>query len=181
MTDELELLLEEEEEREEQEQELPGLFPVKYRGVRDGRPGEVQAAPGPEEERPETVLRLPRRGAARFEAWEGFAPQTETEPFNRAPGTEGGAAVEVTASPGSPEKTGSAFLRAGTLRQEAAGRFYRALLRSGRAAGYRRAERGESIRVVNRQTTGTPAPDAAALDRLFQRDARRYDGGFTWQ
>lgn len=179
MTDELELLLEEEEEREEQE--LPALFPVKHRAARDGRPGEVQAAPGPEEERPETVLRLPQQGAARFEAWEGFAPQTETEPFARASGTEGGAVAEETASSGAPEETGGAFWRAGTLRQEAAGRFYRTLLRNGRAAGYRRAEERGSVRVVRQQAAGAPATDAAALDRLFRRDARRYDGGFTWQ
>ena len=66
-------------------------------------------------------------------------------------------------------------------REDAAGRFYRTLTRIERAAGYRRAEGRETVRVVGQGAEPPSLPDAAGLDRLLQRDARRYDGGFTWQ
>lgn len=61
-----------------------------------------------------------------------------------------------------------------------AGDLYARLIRSRSAAGY---VRRETVAVtvpepIGRGQGGSP-PDARALDRQFQRDARRYDGGFA--
>ena len=201
MTDELELLLEEEEDREEQE--LPALFPVKYRAVWDRLPGEAPAASVPAENGRAMAFRAAERAGEqadeRGEQRENRALLTETKPYiqteKAADGLLTGGArsgipseeaqrslsAEKTERPCSFETVEGEFRFPGRLREDPAGRFYRALLRSGRAAGYRRAEEGRSVRVVREQAAEAPAPDAAGLDRLFQRDARRYDGGFTWQ
>ena len=68
-------------------------------------------------------------------------------------------------------------------REDNARTLYRTLTRTGRAV---------KTAVQSRESRRTPlvrqsAPaadsgrDALWLDRIFQRDARRYDGGFTWQ
>lgn len=192
MTDELELLLEEEEEREEQE--LPALFPVKYRAGWDRLPGEAPAASVPAENGQTQAFRAAERAGEqadeRGEQRENRALLTETKPYIQTEEAQSGLSAEEAESSSVAEKTESLFScetvegefrLPGRLREDPAGRFYRALLRSGRAAGYRRAEEGRSVRVVREQAAEFPAPDAAGLDRLFQRDARRYDGGFTWQ
>ena len=70
-----------------------------------------------------------------------------------------------------------------SFRKENAGRFYETLSRTKRMA--RTVMRPtEKVRtpLVRQETTETrPGEDARWLDRIFQRDARRYDGGFTWQ
>ena len=59
---------------------------------------------------------------------------------------------------------------------------YLGLIRAHQAAEYRRPDLAQRI-PLSREESGFRAagPDAADLDRIFQRDARRYDGGFTWQ
>lgn len=169
MTDELELLLEEEEEREERE--LPDLFPAGSRRV----PGRIW-----EEEGTERAPWYPE-GETEWGERSEPTPLTEGGALAQEAGTEGETPVEKAMAPGSLEEGGGTFLRRGMLRQEAAGRFYRALLQTGHAAGYRRAGESGRTQVVSRQASEAPLPDAADLDRLFRRDARRYDGGFTWQ
>ena len=61
--------------------------------------------------------------------------------------------------------------------------FYRRLSRAKQAAEYRRPAASGGVRLVKaeagqRQDAGLTA---GSIDREFQRDARRYDGGFTWQ
>ena len=201
MTAELELLLEEEEEREERE--LPALFPVKYQAGRNRLPGETPAASAPAENGRTLVFRAANRTDEqtdeREERRENCALLMETKPYIQTEeaadglltgGARSGIPSEEAQRSLSAEKTERPFsfetaegeLRLpGRLREDPAGRFYRALLRSGRAAGYRRPEERGSVQVVREQAAELPAPDAARLDRLFQRDARRYDGGFTWQ
>ena len=76
-----------------------------------------------------------------------------------------------------------AWLNEESFRRENAGQFYEALSRTKRMA--RTAVRPtEKVRtpMVRQETDQTrPGQDARWLDRIFQRDARRYDGGFTWQ
>ena len=59
---------------------------------------------------------------------------------------------------------------------------YLGLIRARQAAGYRRPAESRRIPLV-KETNGVAASglDAAGMDRVFQRDARRYDGGFKWQ
>lgn len=59
---------------------------------------------------------------------------------------------------------------------------YRTLMRSRRAVSYQRPV-GSSKTPLVRETVQTVSgnKDVLQLDRAFQRDARRYDGGFTWQ
>lgn len=183
MTDELELLLEEEEEREERE--LPALFPVKYQAGRNRLPGETPAASAPAENGRTLVFRAANRTDEqtdeREERRENRTPLAETEPYVQAEEAQSNLSAEKMESPFSFETEEGELQLPGRLREDAAGRFYRALLQSGRAAGYRRPEERGSVQVVREQAAELPAPDAARLDRLFQRDARRYDGGFTWQ
>lgn len=61
------------------------------------------------------------------------------------------------------------------------GAVYTALRRVRQAVEYRPVRRGEKIRLEKQSGSPSEGLDAAGLDRLFQRDARRYDGGFTWQ
>ncbi len=60
---------------------------------------------------------------------------------------------------------------------------YQALEKGRRAAGYRPGSVGGGVRLVRERGSASlpAAADAKELDRQFQRDARRYDGGFTWQ
>ena len=59
---------------------------------------------------------------------------------------------------------------------------YLGLIRARQAAGYRRPAESRRIPLV-KGTNGFTASglDAAGMDQIFQRDARRYDGGFKWQ
>ena len=183
MTDELELLLEEEEEREERE--LPALFPVKYQAGRNRLPGETPAASAPAENGRTLAFRAAERTGEQIEGQEeqqvNQAPLVEAEPYIQSEKAESGPAAEEAENLFPFETVEGEFRFPGRLREDPAGRFYRTLLRSGRAAGYRRPEERGSVQVVREQAAELPAPDAARLDRLFQRDARRYDGGFTWQ
>ena len=180
MTDELELLLEEEEEREEGE--LPALFPVQYRAGRDRLTGETPMAPAPAEKGWAPAFRAVNRADERGEQRENRVPLAEAEPYVRTEEAQSSLSAEKAESPSFSFETEEGELRLpGRFREDAAGRFYRALLRTGRAAGYRRTEERGSVRVVREQAAESPAPDAAELDRLLRRDARRYDGGFTWQ
>lgn len=65
----------------------------------------------------------------------------------------------------------------------AAQELYQALDKGRRAAGYRPGAAGGGVRLVRERGSASlpAAADARELDRQFQRDARRYDGGFTWQ
>lgn len=188
MTDELELLLEEEEAREEGE--LPALFPVRSRAGRDRPtgetpmsfpPAETPMAPAPAEKGRVTALRAAERTGERGERRGNRPPPAETESSIRAEEAQSSLSAEKAESPRSFETEEGALRLPGRFREDAAGRFYRALLRTGRAANYRRTEERESVRPGREQAAESPAPDAAGLDRLLRRDARRYDGGFTWQ
>ena len=59
---------------------------------------------------------------------------------------------------------------------------YVGLAKTRQAAQYRRPAAGQRIS-LEKEPAGTRAErlDPAWLDQLFRRDARRYDGGFTWQ
>lgn len=59
---------------------------------------------------------------------------------------------------------------------DSAAAIYRQVTALGNAAGYRK--RNSSLTVQEKGDQGEFV-DAAALDRAFQRDARRYNGGFT--
>lgn len=94
--------------------------------------------------------------------------------------------VQITHHPWTAEKQTPLWERsplpAGKADHSTATGFYRELARLHRAARYRREE---SV-----APPPLPTPDqreaqgdhfsAARLDRVFQRDARRYDGGFSW-
>ena len=60
---------------------------------------------------------------------------------------------------------------------------YRLLTQTRRAVRTVRQPRESGRAPLVRQSTpvADPGRDALWLDRIFQRDARRYDGGFTWQ
>ena len=59
---------------------------------------------------------------------------------------------------------------------------YLGLIRARQAAGYRRPDSAQRIPLSKEESAFRAAgTDAADLDRILQRDARRYDGGFTWQ
>ena len=68
-------------------------------------------------------------------------------------------------------------------REDNARTLYRTLTRTGQAVKTAVLSRESSRTPLVRQSTpaADPGRDALWLDRIFQRDARRYDGGFTWQ
>ena len=61
-------------------------------------------------------------------------------------------------------------------------RLYLGLIRARQAAQYRRPGAGQRVALEKESGSSRSLElDAAGMDRIFQRDARRYDGGFTWQ
>jgi len=173
MTDELELLLEE----QVQEEERPG--PRLLMEKRRYQPARKRAAvPGEE---------------GRVEQQTVETVQEEEERFSKAEAGEGKDAGEVgellrrsvLQKPGAEREP---FRQRWGHREEfgavnAARAAYEELSRIKQAAGYRRPFSGAGVRLMK------PSADAARsmqvsvqeIDRLFQRDARRYDGGFVWQ
>ena len=98
-----------------------------------------------------------------------------------AGGVSGGS-LERTAAEGAEALPGSE-LPSGALEAAAgrgtAGTLYAQVRRTRAAAEYAAARR-ETVTVPVPAAAPAPAPlEAEGLDRLFQRDARRYDGGFT--
>ena len=98
-----------------------------------------------------------------------------------AGGVSGGS-LERTAAEGEDTLSGSEF-PLGALEAAAgrgtAGTLYAQVRRTRAAAEYATARR-ETVTVPVPAAAPAPAPlGAEGLDRLFQRDARRYDGGFT--
>lgn len=67
------------------------------------------------------------------------------------------------------------------IRTARSGSLYGELARTRQAARYRRPAAGQKVSLEKERVTAEGTGLAAAdLDKLFQRDARRYDGGFTW-
>lgn len=173
MTDELEALLEEEEEEEPAFPLLRGAWAVRKKTAQAG--GEEGSSDG---ETAEPEAQAARRGegpddgaaAARGVApvWEetGFGSfRRGLAPFQKKRGV-----------PDAPDR-----VVAEKKPPEAA--LYESMTRTRQAAGYRR-ERGAVWLPLEKAAPlagGVQGVDATALDRVFQRDARRYDGGFTWQ
>lgn len=73
------------------------------------------------------------------------------------------------------------LLRRENSGERSAGEVYRMLTRSRQAAGYQRPGGRERIPLLREETPVGGESDILRLDRAFQRDARRYDGGFTWR
>ncbi len=97
-------------------------------------------------------------------------------------GGASGGSMEGTAAEGEDTLSGSEF-PLGALEAAAgrgtAGTLYAQVRRTRAAAEYAAARR-ETVTVPVPAAVPAPAPlGAEGLDRLFQRDARRYDGGFT--
>ena len=97
-------------------------------------------------------------------------------------GGASGGSLERTAAEGAEALPGSE-LPSGALEAAAgrgtAGTLYAQVRRTRAAAEYAAARR-ETVTVPVPAAVPAPAPlGAEGLDRLFQRDARRYDGGFT--
>lgn len=67
--------------------------------------------------------------------------------------------------------------------EENARGFYRLLAQTKRMVqtAARPAEKTRTPMVRQERAETRTGQDARWLDRIFQRDARRYDGGFTWQ
>ncbi len=190
MTDQLELLLENEEEKEEN---IPDLFTHNGHGpARRRRHGTTEEEGGVERSaavlegtapsgKAETGMEKP--GGRRVE--ETLLDGMVSRLFSALPGgkREGGQ-LETTGL--SPERQGA---RAGRDLQAARGsvpfaqRFYDGLLRAERAADYQKPQGRDYLPLVKpeeRRAEGV-FREADALDRIFQRDARRYDRGFAWQ
>lgn len=166
----------------------------------DGQEDETREAPARWEE-PPVVLR--RRGA-REEAgeagtegglprppWIDAAARGAEAPHTRPEGREGrSAAAEQTeaahrgaaegAKPAAAGGGGQLWAPAPAVPGIGTGAegLYRKLLRTGRAAGYVRRDMGAAALSHPGAEERGPAPGAAELDLIFQRDARRYDGGF---
>lgn len=165
----------------------------------DGQEDETREAPARWEE-PPVVLR--RRGA-REEAgeagtegglprppWISAAARGEETPHTRPEGRGGrSTAAEQTeaarrGAAGSAEPAaaggGQAWAPAPAVPGIGTGAegLYRKLLCTGRAAGYVRRDMGAAAFSHPGAEERGPAPGAAELDLIFQRDARRYDGGF---
>lgn len=151
MTDELERLLEEEDE----ESQVPQVFSAGAGGF--WRKREMGKAP-----------------AAAVLQESGEKGAVDGPPLRG--GLEEGSAVKAAAE-------AAPLLEAGgrSYAPEGARDLYRTLLETRRAAEYRPPQRGERVKLVKEPAPEAGRLDAAGLDRLFQRDARRYDGGFTWQ
>lgn len=110
---------------------------------------------------------VPRGGGTASEP--GEAEALAAPPFGELPRREGRVFLEDL-----PEAEG---------REGSARTLYRTLTRVGRAARTRRepTERGRIPLLREERQSAAADPDILRLDRAFQRDARRYDGGFTWQ
>ena len=131
-----------------------------------------------EEEEPEQVAEMLNFRTAAYSVQREGAPVSAEIPEEQAVLLSG------------EERETSGFLRSETegaegetYRRENARSLYRMLSQTRRMA--RTAARpGEKVRTpMVRQETAEAGhgQDARWLDRIFQRDARRYDGGFTWQ
>lgn len=162
MTDWIEVLLGQQRTREAEET-LPELRPA---GPMTGRPageeGDAEATGG----QPMLTGAWPAQLAEAM--WQATAEEQRAAERGAEPAQ--GAETAPTAAAQEAEE---ALRRRGGERQDSAGQLWRALLRGEAALGRRGTEQA-------------PAPwqapaggaDAAELDRLVERDARRYDGGF---
>lgn len=172
MTDELEALLEEADEEE------PGA-PMSHRKRGLWGKGTPPAATIPTRSprkargEPETVQDV-GEGAAQ----EGGASRMVTKKENM--GLKKQAHVERAGE--IPRKTPTEERAQTALTTRAGQALYVQMAHTRRAAEYRPAAVGPWLPLEKggRPGRGTAVGDAAALDRIFQRDARRYDGGFTW-
>lgn len=177
MRDELEALLEEDEEETEDTPELfpDGTVPPRIKsGQRESREksagvlGDNILRPqmGKRAEDMEDSLRHGKNAAETME--EGGVGETEKDLYSYGRLTSKG----YTGAMEGPQRR----------REAAAERFYRELRSLRQAADRRAPQREESVHLVRELGEATAGNlDAAGIDRLFQRDARRYDGGFTWQ
>lgn len=191
MIDRLELLLE---RGEEQEEDIPDLFtqsghgPVlrrrdngrEERGLEAAGPlrGEA-AAPSPGKEAGDGERSVEKRTE------ETVLGEVVSRLFSALP--EEAEQIRGQAPEGLPAgKQDGRPERDLTARRGAAsfeGQFYERLARTGRAADYRRPRGREYLPLAKPEERRAEGAflEAAALDRIFQRDARRYDRGFAWQ
>lgn len=133
-------------------------------------------------------------------AWEQRAGTEGVEEAASAVGREALAerAGETTGEPSArPERERAAVRRGQSVERSAlfredggaaaarqnAGRVYQTLLKAQRAARSRSDMTAAGLRQPLERTVSPlgQGQEAAGVDRAFQRDARRYDGGFTWQ
>ena len=166
----------------------------------DGQEDEAREAPARWEEPPVVLRRRGARGEAEEAGTEGGLPRppciaaaargaesTHTRPEGREGrsaaaeqteaarrGAAGGAEPAAAGGGGQVWAPAPAVLGIGT----GAEGLYRRLLRTGRAAGYVRRDMGAAALPHPGAEERGPALGAAELDLIFQRDARRYDGGF---
>ncbi len=176
MMDALEALLEEEEQEGE---ELPALFP--QGGIRRKQKQEEEA-PWPKEARAEGGVEDDAGSHTGLSEKETAHLARKQEGRERAEGV-----ARLTDLPlAGGWKRGSAIARELSFEPTLWGgeeALYESMKRTRQAAGYRREPSGGWI-PLEKGTAGEARSyglDAAALDKLVGRDARRYDGGFTWQ
>lgn len=166
----------------------------------DGQEDETREAPARWEEPPVVLRRRGARGEAGEAGTEGGLPRPpwiaaaargEETPHTRPEGRGGrGVEAEQTEAARRGEAEGAEPVAAGGGGQvwapspavpgigTGAEGLYRKLLRTGRAAGYVRRDMGAAALSHSGAEERGPALGAAELDLIFQRDARRYDGGF---
>jgi hypothetical protein len=101
-------------------------------------------------------------GQAASQAWAALRWQADAE--GRLTGGSGGADLEGTGQAG----------RQGASAELSAGALWRTMTQADAALSWQAAERQDTVR----EETGGGGMDAGTLDRLVERDARRYDAGF---
>ena len=177
MTDWIAVLLAEQQAAETTE-ELPGLgaFALAARRAGERRAGEQREKDG------ETETALPERDilTARAEDWPSLAEAGLGSDLWAAVEGQAEAAREQAAEERLAGMLGALVSDAGERRMTApaergAGALWRALVRGDVALGWRSGERAQTVP----EETGAGAMDAGTLDRLVERDSRRYDGGFA--
>ena len=130
-----------------------------------------------EEEQEQVADELNLRAAGYAGAWEsGVLPEEVQEEKAVRFSGEGGEFSRFDRRSGEEVETE-------TRGEENARSFYQLLTRTRRMArtAVRSGEKARTPMVRQERAETRPGQDARWLDRIFQRDARRYDGGFTWQ
>lgn len=188
MTDELEALLKEEQEEEEEIFQLLSTGSVRYAAYQKAGNRNGTAA---EEAGSRSRAAAEEAGSRRIDAaGRDIAAIKRAVDIQTEENTGPGDTVEEVL----PEETVLSALRRDAAavkgmsawgvggKESSAQALYRVLVRNRRAVRYQRPTGSGKIPFV-RETVQTVGgnKDILQLDRAFQRDARRYDGGFTWQ
>lgn len=169
MTDELEALLKEEPEEEEWLVQLlsaggAGYVPSRKSGVERG-----------------TGMKGADGEASTYIRERDSQAEEDVEPI----GAEAGASPEEAVLSALQKDTAAVKgmnVRSAAGNENGAETLYRTLLRGRWAADYQRPVGNGRIPLAREAVqTVQSSKDILQMDRAFQRDARRYDGGFTWQ